>query len=128
MGRGVLPLPCMKETLLAWEVKQATVGNTPGLGLSPIPALTYACKGGADPQKGDLRGLAQGGREHADWQGSPSPWSYLYLHGHLPEGDSRPPPTSHSLSTSFPGSRHPDCSWPASVCSNLQCPLQLISA
>lgn len=54
----------------------------PGQGLSPILILTYACKGGADPQKeGDLRGLA--GR--ARW---PSPWSYVYLHGHHAPGRS----------------------------------------
>lgn len=127
MGRGVPPPPCRKETLPAWEEKQATVGN--------IPVLTYACKGGADPQEGDLRGLAQGGREHAGWQGSPSPWSYLYLHGHHAPGRSLVaggpgagfppsplraipaphPPSSHSLSTSFPGPLLPDCSWPVSA-------------
>lgn len=127
--------------LPAWEEKQATVGNTRGLGLSPIPVLTYACKGGADPQEGDLRGLAQGGREHAGWQGSPSPWSYLYLHGHhapgrslvaggpgagfppsAPEGDSRPPPPQQSFSKHLLSRTSPSRLQLASVCPNLVSP------
>ena len=112
----------------------------PGQGLSPIPILTYACKGGADPQKeGDLRGLA--GR--ARW---PSPWSYVYLHGHHAPG--------RSLVAGGPGAGVPALAPGGNSCSlhpavvlyalfqdlsfqtaagqhpsaSIQCPLQLISA